>query len=515
MSDNKPPGRLIVVLGDQLSDNLSALEGADPKVDQVLMAELFDEAHYVKHHRKKIILIFSAMRHFARKLRSRGFTVHYFEYQPERGEKSFVQLLKTHHELIGEQGITVTECGEYRLAQQIKSWGGELGCPVEILPDLRFVSDLQFFEQWIAGQKRPRMEYFYREVRRSTGLLMDGAEPEGGQWNYDHDNRNRWPGEPSIEGPYRHQADDVVDEVTALVNECFPNHIGSSEDFWFAVTAEQAEQSFEHFLQHSLSNFGDYQDAMHTDQKFLFHSIISMYINIGLLDPLTVCKAVEDKYRLGEVPINSAEGFIRQIIGWREYVRGLYWHLMPDYKSRNALESTRKLPEFFWTAGTKMSCMKASISASLDEAYAHHIQRLMVTGNFALLCGLDVEEVCDWYLAIYADAFEWVELPNTLGMALYGDGGFLASKPYAASGKYIQRMSNYCADCEYNYKTAEEDDSCPFNSLYWDFIARHEDKFSKHPRMAIMYKSLRRMKPEKVNAMRDRATWILDNLDSL
>ncbi len=327
------------------------------------------------------------------------------------------------------------------------------------------------------------MEFFYRDMRRQTGLLMNGDNPEGGKWNFDSENRKPAKADMFLPAPPQFEPDAITRDCIALTKRIAPNNFGDLEPFWFAVTHEQAEQALDYFLTHSLPQFGETQDAMLMQNKFLNHAVLSPYINLGLLDPLSVCRRVEQEYRKGRVPITAAEGFIRQIIGWREFVRGIYDLKMPDYVNVNALEAHRPLPDFYWSGETDMNCIAHVVKHTREEAYAHHIQRLMVTGNFALIAGLNPQQVHEWYLAVYADAYEWVELPNTIGMALHADGGVLGSKPYSASGNYINKMSDYCSSCRYNVKLRTGEGACPFNALYWDFIARHKTRFSKNPRM--------------------------------
>lgn len=484
---------LILVLGDQLTPDLSSLRTADQATSVVLMAEVMAEATYVRHHKKKIALVFSAMRHFAEALRSDGWQVDYVSLDAPENSGSLSGEVTRAVSRHNASSVAATEAGEWRLRQDMAAWHDRLNVPVIIHTDDRFLCSEEEFNVWAEGRKAMRMEYFYRDMRRKTGLLMAGDNPEGGQWNFDHENRKPADVDLFMPKPLRHKPDAITRAVIDLVSIRFAEHFGEIEDFWFAVTADQAEASFRHFVTHGLPRFGDYQDAMLKGEAFLYHSIISAYLNIGLLDPLAICRAVEAAYHAGDVPLNAAEGYIRQVIGWREYVRGIYWREGPDYGRRNALEAHRQLPEFYWTGETRMACVRAAVKQTCDQAYAHHIQRLMVTGTFALLAGIDPHELHQWYLAVYADAYEWVELPNTVGMSQYADGGLLASKPYAASGAYIDRMSDYCGSCAYSVKAKTGADACPFNLLYWDFIARHADRFRRHPRMAQMVRTWERM----------------------
>ena len=507
---------LILILGDQLSHRLSALEGADKDNDLVVMAEVHSEASYTNHHKKKLVFIFSAMRHFARELEEDGWRVHYQRYHPDNPAQSIEQVIAELVRKYQPERVITTECGEWRLHEQISRWHKTLGIPVEIRPDTRFVCNIDEFARWAEGRKQLRMEFFYREMRKKTGLLMTSeGQPEGGQWNFDTDNRKKWAGKPPAPAPFREEPDAITTEVIKLVNEYFSEHFGTTENFHYAVTAEQAQGALAHFIDFALPCFGDYQDAMSDNEDWLFHSILSPYLNTGLLDPMEVCEEAVRAWHAGRAPLNAVEGFVRQIIGWREFVRGIYWLLMPGYARENRLGNSRELPWFYWTGDTKMRCMHKAIDATARNAYAHHIQRLMVTGNFALLAGVKPEAICDWYLAVYIDAFDWVELPNTLGMVMHADGGYLGSKPYAASGKYIQRMSDHCQNCHYRVQDATGDRACPFNSLYWHFIDRHREDFANNPRMTMMYRNWDKQKSERREALRARADWVLANIETL
>lgn len=501
---------LRVVLGDQLSPGVSALEGLDPKRDRVLLMEVMAECNYVPHHPQKIILILSAMRHFARALEARGVAVDYIRLDDPANTQSFAGEVARAVARHRPERIIATHPGEWRVLQDMEAWEKALGLAVEIRPDHRFICDLPRFRAWAKGRKQYRMEFFYREMRRATGLLMEGDEPAGGAWNYDAENRASLPAGVTPPAAPRFAPDEITRDVMALVRARFGAHFGAAESFAWPVTARDAEAALRAFIRDRLPRFGDYQDAMAADQPFLFHSLISTSLNIGLLNPRAICEAAEQAWRDGKAPLNAVEGFIRQIIGWREYVRGLYWLLMPGYAEGNALTAQRPLPAFYWGAETSMRCMSQAVGQTRDHAYAHHIQRLMITGNFALIAGLDPHQVNRWYLAVYADAFDWVELPNTQGMALYADGGVMASKPYAASAAYINRMGDYCRGCAHDAKDAVGPRACPFNFLYWDFIARHADEFARNPRMAMPVMGLRKLKPEKLAAMRAKAREFLD-----
>ena len=503
---NKADQSLIVILGDQLSKNISSLRRADKTRDVVLMAEVMAEATYVRHHKKKFALVFSAMRHFAEELSNSGWNVDYVKLGDIGNTGSLkgeIVRAQARHNI---ENVFMTQAAEWRLQQEL-----EVFDPIE---DTRFICSHGAFRDWAKDKKQLRMEFFYRDMRRATGLLMDGDEPTGGRWNFDSENRKPAKSDFFTPQPPRFEPDQITQEVIALVKQDFPNNFGDLEPFWFAVTAAQAEQALDHFLKHNLASFGETQDAMVEGQYFMHHCVLAPYINIGLLDPLDVCRKAEACYKNGTAPIEAVEGFIRQIIGWREYIRGIYQLKMPDYVNVNALNATRPLPDFYWTGDTKMNCVAQVVKQTKQEAYAHHIQRLMITGNFALLAGLNPQAVHDWYLSVYADAFEWVELPNTIGMALHADGGMLASKPYAASGNYINKMSNYCKNCSYNVKQRTGADACPFNALYWDFIARHEPRFSKNPRMSQTCFTYRKFDETEKTAIAEQANGFLNSLVS-
>nr|WP_321512675.1 cryptochrome/photolyase family protein [uncultured Hyphomonas sp.] len=500
-------------MGDQLSPSISSLKAASRDTARILMAEVMEEASYVPHHKKKIAFLFSAMRHFAENLREDGWTVDYVQLDDDGNSGSFTGELNRAIGRHSADRILVTEPGEWRVRQDMETWAEETGLPVDILEDDRFLCSHEDFRGWAEGRKALRMEYFYREMRRKTGLLMEDGEPAGGKWNYDAENRK--PAEASLFMPKPHhtETDPITEEVLALVADRFADNFGDLEPFWFAVTREEAEAARAHFIAEALPDFGDYQDAMLAGEKFLYHSLLSLYINAGLLDPLETCRMAEEAWKAGDAPLNAVEGFIRQIIGWREYVRGIYWLKMPDYAGLNFFGSDRPLPDFYWTGETDMACLRAAITQTKEDAYAHHIQRLMLTGNFALLAGIDPKAVHEWYLAVYADAYEWVELPNTLGMSQYADGGLLGTKPYAAGGNYISKMSDYCDGCRYDVKQKTGPDACPFNSLYWDFVSRNADKLRSNPRMARVYSTWDRMKDDRRGEYLETAADFLAALD--
>ncbi|WP_439813747.1 cryptochrome/photolyase family protein [Zavarzinia sp. CC-PAN008] len=505
---------LRMVLGDQLSPGLEILAGGDPAHDVILMAEVADETRYVPHHKRKLAFILAAMRAFAEELRGGGWRVDYVTLDDPRNTGTLGGELARAVERHRPQAIAATEAAEWRVLDMQRRWAADLGATVVLHPDTRFLCTPEDFATWAKGRRSLRMEYFYREMRRKTGLLMDLDQPVGGRWNLDAENRK--PARPDLfmPQPPRVVPDATTRAVLDLVARHFPDNFGTLDDFWFPVTRADAERAVAHFLRHALPRFGDFQDAMLEGQRFLFHSVLSPLINVGLIDPLDLCRRVEAEYAAGRVPLNAAEGFIRQVIGWREYVRGVYWLHMPGYVERNALRAGRPLPWLYWSGETDMACMAACIGQTRAEAYAHHIQRLMVTGNFALLAGIEPTQVHEWYLAVYMDAFEWVEAPNTIGMSQFADGGLLGSKPYAASGAYINRMSDHCGGCRYDVKRRIGAGACPFNALYWDFLGRHAQRFARNPRMAQMVRALQRMAPDERQALHAQATAFLAHLDA-
>ena len=488
---------LRLILGDQLSPEISSLKDADKSRDIILLCEVFDEAVYVKHHQKKIAFLFSAMRHFAASLSDAGWNVDYVRLDQDGNSHSFSGEIARAVERHAPESVIATFASEWRVLTEMRDWENTLPCAVELRDDDRFYCSLDEFATWADGRKQLRMEYFYRELRRKTGILMSGNDPIGGQWNYDAENRGRAPDGLEVPKHTSFVPDDITNEVLNLVEDRFGDHFGKLRPFEFAVTHEQAAYVLDRFIAERLPLFGTYQDAMVEGEPFMFHAHIGLYLNCGLLSPQQAIIAAENAYHAGAAPLNATEGFIRQILGWREFVRGLYWLKMPEYAEQNALEAHRPLPAFFWTADTKMNCLKQCVSETRDHAYAHHIQRLMVLGNFALLAGLSPKEVNEWFMIVYADAYEWVELPNVSGMALYADGGVLASKPYASGGAYIERMSNYCRSCHYKVKQKNGEQACPFNYLYWDFLIRHQDRLSGNARMGMMYRTLAKMSDEK------------------
>ena len=486
-------GVLRLVLGDQLSDGLSSLADIDPAVDVVLMAEVMDEATYVRHHKQKCVLVFSAMRQFAERLRDRSVAVRYIRLgDPDASASLNGEVLRA-LEAGSFSRVVITEPGEWRLAVAFEDLTHVAPVPVEVRPDTRFICAHATFAAWASERSELRMEFFYREMRRSTGLLMDGGKPAGGRWNFDPENRKRPP--KSLAPPPRAviPPNPVTLAAKAEMATRFADNFGTLDAFGYATNADEAEIILADFLVRGLPLFGDFQDFMRAGEPFMWHGHISAAMNLGLLDPLEVCRRAEAEWRSGRAPLNAVEGFIRQIIGWREFVRGIYWLKGPDYKQTNALGADRRLPWFYWSGETEMACVADVVAVTRDFAYAHHIQRLMITGQLAMLLGVHPDEINDWYMVVYADAYEWVELPNTHGMATFADGGVMGSKPYAASGAYINRMSDYCGRCAYDVKDRLGERACPFNALYWDFLIRNEKRLKANPRMSMPYRGLAAM----------------------
>ena len=505
---------LRLILGDQLSPSISSLKDCNKRKDIILICEVKSEATYVKHHKKKIAFLFSAMRHFAKELTKKSYKVSYIKLDDKNNTGSFKGEVKRILQKNTIECIIVTHPGEYRVLKDINSWEKTFGIPVKILPDNRFLCSQNEFADWAKNRKQLRMEYFYREMRKKYAILMEGDSPLGGKWNFDAENRKPPKSGLTITKPFQNKPDPITQETIKLVDKHFKEHFGDLQPFHFAVTRRQALQALRLFIEQRLKYFGDYQDAMIQEEPWMYHSHISFYLNSGLLLPLECIKAAEEAYYQKKVPLNAVEGFIRQILGWREYIRGIYWLKMPKYSQENFFKAKRKLPDFYWTGNTKMNCLQQCIKETKQNAYAHHIQRLMVLGNFALLAGIDPKYVNEWFLIVYADAYEWVELPNVSGMVLFADGGFLASKPYAAGGSYINKMSDYCKKCSYKVTKKNGTNACPFNYLYWDFLARNRNKLKSIQRISMMYKTFDRMDEDKKKAIKNDSKKFLKDIEN-
>jgi len=507
---------LVIVLGDQLDAEAAVWDDFDAKRDAIWMAEVAEESEHVWTSKPRIAVFLAAMRHFRDAQRKLGRTVHYTELDDAKNMQTLAGELTRAVAALRPERLVMTEAGEWRVQEMIAAAAKAAGVALEVRTDRHFFCKRADFAAHAEGRKMLRMEFFYREVRRKFRVLLDGkGEPEGGQWNYDHDNRGSFskggPKAEKLRAPLLMKPDATTRAVLALVEKRFAKHPGELAEFAWPVTAEEARATLDDFIKHRLAGFGQFQDAMWTEEPWLFHARISATMNLKLLNPREVVAAAEAAYREGRVHLASAEGFIRQILGWREYVRGIYWHHMPRYLGLNALGAKAALPEFYWTGKCEMNCLRDSIGQTLRHGYAHHIQRLMVTGLYALLLGVEPQKVHAWYLAVYVDAVEWVELPNTLGMSQYGDGGIMASKPYAATGKYIDRMSNYCAGCRFDPAKSTGGEACPFTTLYWDFLLRHEPLLAKNQRMALQVKNLARLGPTERAAIQARAADIKSN----
>lgn len=498
---------LLLILGDQLDARAPVLDQIERGRDTILMAEVSEEATHVSSHKQRTTLFLSAMRHFALDLIEAGHRVRYVRLDDPHNTGSLDGEARRAVEILRPERLHVIHPGEHRVMAMVDRWQGDLVADVVVHPDTHFMVSLDEFEAWADGRKTLVMEYFYREQRKAQRVLLtrDG-DPIGGQWNFDKSNRQAFGAAPRPPRPSMARPDDVTKEVMAMVEARFPDSPGNLERFHWPVTRREARRALRDFIKNRLPRFGDHQDAMWTDEPWLYHARLSSSINLKLLDPREVIDAAIAAYDAGEAPINAVEGFVRQIIGWREFIRGVYWHEGPGYAERNSLRHTGNLPAMYWTGETEMRCMAQSIGQVLEHAYAHHIQRLMVTGNFALIAGVEPGLVNDWYLGMYVDAVDWVTAPNTIGMALHADGGVVGTKPYAASGRYISRMSNYCDDCPYDPGVRHGERACPFSTFYWDFLLRHEKRFRQNNRMAMMLRNLDRLDDSEKRAIREHAS---------
>ena len=499
---------LVIVLGDQLDAQSSALQGFDATQDVVWMAEVDQESTHVWSAKQRIAVFLSAMRHFANELRERGLPLVYVPMDEPTNRGTLALELERVITVLQPAALVLTAPGDWRVLHSLRAVAKQHSLPLDLRDDTHFFSTVREFAAHAEGRKQLRLEYWYREMRHQHGILMEGKAPVGGQWNFDADNRESFgkTGPQNVPPPSRFTPDAVTQEVLALVNTRFASHPGSLKSFGWPVTRSQALEALQAFIDQRLPLFGRYEDAMWAGEPWLYHSHLSCALNLKLLSAREVVQAAEDAYHTGHAPLAAVEGFIRQILGWREYVRGIYWLHMPDYLERNALNAQAELPAWYWTGQTDMACLKEAITQTLEHGYAHHIQRLMVTGLYALLLGVKPQAVHSWYLSVYVDAVEWVELPNTLGMGQFGDGGLMTSKPYVASGKYIQRMSNHCSGCPYDPAQSTSPTACPFTTLYWDFLMRHETLLKKNPRMAMQLKNLARLDDAARDAITAHAT---------
>lgn len=498
-----PVRHLVIVLGDQLDMGATALDGFDPAHDCIWMAEVAQESEHVWSAKQRTTVFLSAMRHFADALRAQSWPLHYVTLDAPDNCGTLVGELAKAIATCKPQTLVMTAPGDWRVLQDLRSAALAAQVPLDLRDDLHFFSTVRDFAAHAKGRKQLRLEYWYRELRQKTSILMDGKAPVGGQWNFDAENRASFgaKGPGTLPPPTRFAPDATTQAVIDLVNTRFASHPGSLAEFGWPVTRAQALLALNAFITERLPFFGEHQDAMWEGEVWLYHAHLACAMNLKLLGAREVVAAAEAAYRAGAAPLAAVEGFIRQILGWREYVRGIYWTQMPEYAERNTLGATADLPAFYWTGDTDMACLRDAIAQTLRHGYAHHIQRLMVTGLYALLLGVRPQEVHRWYLTVYVDAVEWVELPNTLGMSQFADGGVMASKPYAASGKYIQRMSNHCKGCRYDPALSVGASACPFTTLYWDFLLRHEPMLSANPRMGMQVKNLARLSADQRSAI--------------
>jgi deoxyribodipyrimidine photolyase-related protein len=501
---------LVLVLGDQLDPAGAAFDGFDAARDAVWMAEVAEESTHVWSSKPRTVMFLAAMRHFAQDLRAAGRPTHYTRLDDPANHGSLPAQLEADIERLRPARLVMTEPGDWRVLQAIRATAQARGLPLDIREDRHFYCGVREFAAHAKGRKSLRMEFFYREMRKRHGVLMCGErgdQPEGGQWNFDADNRESFAAAGPVDVPPRavFEPDALTREVIALVEERFANHPGRLASFAWPVTRKQALAALQRFVTERLPLFGRYQDAMWPGEPWLYHAHLSAALNLKLLNPREVVDAAVGAWRAGAAPLAGVEGFVRQVLGWREYVRGIYWTRMPGYADLNALDAQEDLPAWYWTGATDMACLRDALEQTLAHGYAHHIQRLMVTGLFALMYGVQPRQVHAWYLAVYVDAVEWVELPNTQGMSQYADGGLMASKPYVATGKYIQRMSPHCRGCRYDPAQRAGGSACPFTTLYWDFLMRHEAALAANPRMSLQVKNVARLDDAQKRAIRERA----------
>lgn len=508
-----PARNLVLVLGDQLDRDSAAFDGFDPAKDILWMTEVEEESRHVPSHKARTVLFLAAMRHFAAHLKNRGWHCDYRPLDHKDNTQSLAGELDRAIARHRPRSLVLVQPGDWRVESALREVAKAHDLPLDLREDRHFYCSLDWFRRHAENRKRLRLEFFYREMRRTFGVLMDDGRPTGGQWNFDAENRDsfRKEGPRGVPPPLVFPPDSITQDVMKLVEERLPGNPGRLDRFDFPVACEQADRALEDFIAHRLPSFGRYQDAMWTAEPYLYHSRLSAAMNLKLLSPRRVVEAAEAAYRSGAAALPAVEGFIRQVLGWREYVRGIYWTQMPDYAEGNALAAHTPLPEFYWTADTPMNCLRETIRQTLDYGYAHHIQRLMVTGLYALLLGVRPRQIHEWYLAVYVDAVEWVELPNVIGMSQFADGGLMASKPYAATGKYIQRMSDYCAGCRFDPAASTGDRACPFTTLYWEFLIRNETRLRSIPRMELQLRNLQRLTAPQREAIRERANAVRSN----
>jgi len=508
-------GSTIWILGDQLGESNAALRQASKKDDCLLFIESRKRGAHLKYHKIKLVMIYSAMRHFADEMESKGWAVDYHQLE---NTEDFESGLRKHLKKYSPDEVCMAEPNGLFETDAVQKLAKKLKFDLKLLETEQFLVRRSDFSDWAGGKKRLLMETHYRRMRESLGLLLDDkGEPVGGKWNYDVENRKgikewRKDGEPSSPRAPSHPKDTITKEVISDVEKYFPEAPGNADDFWFAPHRDAARSWLGKFIDQRLCSFGEYEDLMVEGDSTLFHSALTPMLNTGLLTPNECVDAAIEAYQSGDAPLAGVEGFVRQIIGWREFINGIYWLKMPDYAESNALGAERKLPDFFYTGETEMNCLRQVIRQVIDTAYNHHIQRLMILGNFMTLAGIRPQEGLRWFLEMYADAFDWVMMANVIGMALHADGGFMATKPYVSSSSYISKMSNYCDGCRYKPSVKTGPDACPFNYLYWDFYDRHTKRFDSNPRTAMMVKSWVKRKPESKKEVLESAEKFLGTL---
>jgi deoxyribodipyrimidine photolyase-related protein len=498
---------LVLILGDQLWLKSPALAFAESEGDHIVMIEAAEEANYIPQHKIRLAIFFSAMRHFRDELQERGYSVNYVALDDPDNRGAIGAELKRQIEESEPGQVLCLEPGDHRVKTMIEDTCSQTKKTLKFVKDTHFLSSIEDFREYEAGKKSLVMGYFYREMRRRTNILIDGDKPLAGRWNFDSENRKAFgkSGPPDIKPPRRFRADSVTDEVIALVERQFPDAPGKLDAFDYPLTHAEARNALRDFIEHRLSNFGRYQDAMAIGHPYLYHSRISTSLNLHLLDPRDVIDAALKAHDDSKAELSSVEGFIRQILGWREFMRGIYWTRMPEYAELNAFDADLDVPAFMWTGETDMKCIQECVGQLIDHAYAHHIQRLMVLGLFNMLLGARPYDVHRWHMSMHADAIDWVSLPNVLGMSQHGDGGLVGTKPYAASGNYINKMSDYCANCRFNPGRATGDKACPFTTLYWDFLSRNRNRLRTNRRMNFQFKNLDHKEQSERRAIRKRA----------
>ncbi|MCA8986884.1 MAG: cryptochrome/photolyase family protein [Planctomycetaceae bacterium] len=510
---SRPLRNLVLIFGDQLQHDSAALDDFDIQQDSLWMAEVEEEITYVWSHQLRIAMFLSAMRHFREECQDRDRPIEYHELNPtsdsDRG-KSFIEILKQDLKRLKPQKVIFVQPGDYRVWNTIRELLEQADVEYEVRPDRHFYCSPQEFLEYSAGKKELRLEYFYRWLRKKHNVLMDqDGQPEGGQWNFDHDNREAFgkSGPESKLAPRQFRPDEITQQVIELVRQRYPKHPGSLESFDLPVTRTEALKKLRHFITERLDNFGRYEDAMWTDQTYLYHSHLSACLNLKLISPRECIEKAVEAYYSGEAALNSVEGFVRQILGWREFIRGIYWTHMPDYAELNALEAESELPQFYWDGATDLNCVRESMRHVRLHAYSHHIHRLMILGNLSQTLGVHPYRFHEWHMAMYLDAIDWVSLPNTLGMSQFGDGGIVGTKPYCSTGNYVNKMSNFCRNCQYDYKKKVGEDACPLTTFYWDFLDRNYEQLKENPRMKFAIQNVQKLrkKPAELEEVRQRA----------